>query len=362
MKQKTGILLLTVLTLTVLIACSGKGSSPTTTAPARADTASTPLTIRFSTTFNETETGGVIIKKFIDELDARSSGAVKVNINWGGTLFGTMDELDAVVDGAVDMVALGHMPHTGTLNYLGFFGFPLGGSQGALDHFNELIFKNPETSALIQGEAEALGIKYLNVIAGGANAICTKYPFTDLSSLVKGSRAFGNFAAAQWEALGFQVIALPPPDIYDGFNRGLIDSTQMGLKPMVALSWYEVAPYWALDGSYTAGNMFTVNLAWWNRLTDDQRRVIEEAALAAEEYSRIIYDEAIAADIKEVEEKTGNKFVELSQEDTRKIWTVGFDANSATAINNASKNNKVPGMIKILEVAAQLNGYQWKQN
>lgn len=99
-------------------------------------------------------------------------------------------------------------------------GFAPGGTQAALDYFNTLMFDDPDTSALIQGEAEDLGIKYLNVIAGGANALAAKFPFTDLQSLVAGSSSFGNF-----------------------------DAAQMGLAPMVSMAWYEVAPYWALDGT-----------------------------------------------------------------------------------------------------------------
>ena len=100
---------------------------------------------------------------------------------------------------------------------------------------------------MLGGVAEDLGIKYLNVIAGGANALAAKFPFTDLQSLVAGSSSFGNFDAAIFEKLGFQVTAVTPPETYEALDRGMIDATQMGLAPMVSMAWYEVAPYWALD-------------------------------------------------------------------------------------------------------------------
>lgn len=244
--------------------------APTSETPAEAVEVE-PLNIMFSTVYNQTETGGEIIQHFIDTLSQMSNGAITVEMFWGGTLFSDPEALDGVSSGAVNMTALGHMPHLGTLNYLAFPGFAPGGTQAALDYFDELLFNNPETSALIQQEAADNGIIYLNVLAGGANAFCAKFEFTDLDSLVAGSGAFGNMDAAIFEELGFQVSAIGPGNTYDGLQRGLIDATQMGLAPMVSMSWQDVASYWALDGTYTAGNMFTANLEWWNSLTDAQR-------------------------------------------------------------------------------------------
>ena len=346
----------------LLTACGGGATAAAPQSGAASGTGEvTPLTVRMSTTFSENETGGMIIKYFMDKLSETSGDAITVKINWGGTLFDSKGEFDAVSDGAVDLVPLGHMPHVGTLNYLSFPGFAPGGTQKALDYFNELIFHDPETSRLIQEEAADYNIKYLNVIAGGTNALCGKYAFTDLDGYIKDSKTFGNFMAAQWESLGFQVTTITPPDVYDGLNRGLIDSTQMALAPMTAMAWYEVAPYWALDGTYTAGNMFTVNLDWWEGLTPEQQNAIETAAKETEQYSRTIYDEAIASDIALIEEKTGHKFVEFSQADIDRLWAACFDATAGAAMDNAGKNGKAEGMETILNKAAELTGYDWQR-
>ena len=318
-----------------------------------------PLTIEFSTIYNETETGGQIIKHFEEYLNNLTGGAITMNIFWGGTLFTDPEALDGVNSGAVNMTALGHMPHLATLNYLAFPGFAPGGTKAALDYFDTLMFKDPETSALIQQEAADNGIIYLNVLAGGANAFCTTYEFTDLDSMIAGSKSFGNMDAAIFEALRFQVTSVGPGDCYDALQRGLIDSTQMGLAPMVSMGWEEVASYWALDGTYTAGNMFTANLEWWNGLTDAQRQAISQACDEVEEYSAGIYDDSIATDCATIEEKTGNKMVQFSDEDIARVWAATFDAKAASAMDTAKANGKEEGMTKILEKAAEITGYTW---
>ena len=318
-----------------------------------------PLTIDFSTVYNETETGGQIIKHFEEYISNLTGGAITMNIFWGGTLFSDAEALDGVNSGAVNMTALGHMPHLATLNYLAFPGFAPGGTKAALDYFDTLMFKDPETSALIQQEATDNGVIYLNVLAGGANAFCTTYEFTDLDSMISGSKSFGNMDAAIFEKLGFQVTSVGPGDCYDALQRGLIDSTQMGLAPMVSMGWEEVASYWALDGTYTAGNMFTANLEWWNGLTDAQRQAIQQACDEVEEYSAGIYDDSIASDCATIEEKTGNKMVEFSDADVERIWAATFDAKADAAMQTAEANGKTEGMTKILEKAAEITGYTW---
>ena len=318
-----------------------------------------PLDISFSTNYNETETGGEIIHKWIDLLAEYSNGAITVTPYWGGTLYGDADILDALESGAINMTTFGHMPHIGTLNYLAIPSWPTGGTEAALHVFEEVIFNNPETSALVQGELAEHNVIFLNVLPGGANAFCTTYPFTDLASLVAGSKSFGNMDAAVFESLGFQVTSMGPWDVYDSLQRGLIDGTQMGFAPMVSQQWYDVAPYWALDGTYGAGNFISANMDWWNSLTADQQAVIRAAAEAVADWSMSKYDAAIDADIAAVEAATGNKFVQFSPEDLATIWEASFKTTADGAIATAAANGKLDGMVKIYELIADMTGVDW---
>ena len=338
---------------------SSAGASTPDSSEGAGDATIDPLKIKFNSTYNELETGGILQKYFAEQVSELSGGAITVEISWGGTLFDDLGQVDAVIDGVVDMICFSHMPHVDTVPYFSFPGFAPGGSQAALDYFNEIIFNNPETSALIQGEAEALGLKYLNVTAGGANALCATYAFDGLDSLAAGSTTFGNADAAIWEALGMNVTGVFPPDVYQSRDTGLINGTSMALAPMTAMAWYEVAPYWMLDGTYSAGNMFTVNLDWWNGLTDAQRECIQAAADAVEAYSATMYDDSIATDIATIEAATGNKFAVMSDDDLARFWSLVFEAKAADALARAETHGVTEGMVTILEAAAEFTGYDW---
>ncbi len=296
-----------------------------------------PVTILFSSTFAETETGGMLIKHFADHLGEISDGKIRVNVKYGGTLYGNDDQLEAVSSGAVQMIALGHNPHFATLPVLcSVPDFAPNSSENALGYFKNLLFEDADSSAAINAEAAKNNIKYLNVIAGGANAFCANFPFTNLASMVKGSSSFGNMEAKKFESLGFRVTQMFPWDMYDSFDRGIVDATQMAFAPMISMSVYEVADYWMLDNTYTAGNFLTVNLDWWNTLTAAQQKLIQTAADEVMSYSAGIYESDIADQVQLLKDK-GCTVVEMSDAEFTKWWNTVFMSKVESSLMTAKE-------------------------
>ena len=368
-------LLLSVVMVLALCACGATTEEPaaveTTEAEAAAPEAAEaapeeaaagytgePLNILISSTYSENETGGQIITYFKDTLEELTDGAISVQITYGGTLFGDQDQLDGVATGAVNMICLGHNPHAAKLPLLcSVPDFAPDNIQNALDYFNTLIFDDPETSAILQAEAEANGIKYLNVSAGGANCFLATYEFTDLPSLINGSAAFGNMEPAKFQALGFTVEQVGPWDYYSAFSTGLIDASQMASTPLVSMGLPEVAKYWMYDNTYTAGNFLTANLAWWNGLSADQQAAIQEAADAMEAYSVEVYTEALATEAADLE-AAGVTLVEMNDADFATWWTAIMESKVSDAMATAADNGNEADAQAVLQAAADFTGYE----
>ena len=221
---------------------------------------------------------------------------------------------------------------------------------------NYILFEDKESSAVLQDEAQANNTKYLNVIAGGANIFCANFPFSDLDSLVDGSSALGNMGMASFEAVGFNVVQVMPPDMYNAFDRGIMDATQMGFAPMMSMSLYEVADYWMLDNTYAAGNFFTVNLDWWNSLSDAQREAIQAAADEVMEYSAGIYEEQIAGQIQTLKDE-GSTVVEMSEADFQRWWNAIFSASVDSAMRRAEEKGLTEETKAVLKAAADFTDY-----
>lgn len=329
-------------------------------APADAAYTGESLTIIFSSTFSENETGGQLVTYFKNYLEELTGGAIKVNLSYGETLATSADELQFVSDGAVNMISLGHNPHADMIPLLcSMPDFAPGSVQNALDYFNYLLFENPETSAILAAEAEANNIKYLNVLAGGANTFVANFSFTDLSSLVAGSAAFGNMEAAKFESMGFTVEAVLPWDLYSSFETGKIDASQMASTPLASMSLFEVAPYWMYDNTYTGGNFFTVNLDWWNSLSAEAQAAIQDAATATEAYSVVVYEEALQGEADNLV-SNGATLVEMTSEDSATWWSAVMESKKADSMASAAVNGNEAECEAVLNAAASFTGYTFK--
>ena len=315
-----------------------------------------PLTITFNSSYNETETGGILAGHFKDTLEAITDGAITVNISYGGTLFTPDDELDACGEGAINMMIFGHTRHTAELPLLcAIPDFAPESIQNAIDYFN-YVLSDPAAGAAIEAEAADYGVKYLSVNAGGANYFLANFAFENLTDLVAKSAAFGNMAPAKFEALGFTVVPVFPWDYYSAFDTGLMDASQMDGPAMYSMSLFEVADYWMNDGTFAAGNFMTVNLDWWDSLSAEQQEAIQ---LACDETSAFsyTYNQGEYEALNDNLVANGVTLVEMTDEEFDTWWSAIFESIMNDALAIAEDNGNVEEAQAVLQAAADFTGY-----
>ena len=333
-------------------------AAPVEEAPVEEAAAIDPLTIEFTTTFQETATGGELVTYFKNSLEEATNGAITVNVYYGGTVASDADALDVVATGAMNMTALGHNPHSDKLPLLtGVPDFAPDSVQNALDYFTYLLEENEASAAALTAEAEANGIKFLGALAGGANAFAANIDFNNLTELIANSRAFGNMEAAKFQALGFTVEQVLPWDLYTSFDTGLIDATQMASTSMLQDGVGEVTTVWMYDNTYTAGNFMTVNLAWWNGLTAAQQEAIQAAVDATAAYSVEVYVTALESEAATLGEM-GIKLAEMTDEEFDQWWSVIMESKVDDTMAKAETNGNVAEAQAVLQAAADFTGYE----
>lgn len=375
MKKTTILTLALILALTVLglVACGGGEETTTTAAPAT-DTTMAPtdtteaaastqeaITIKYAVTGQETETVGQEVKYFADYVSQKVP-AVKFDIYYGGTLASGMEDLPLLSSGGVDMISLGHPPYGNLIPLLQFPMFAPGGEDkqtAGIDYFTTLTMTDPETSPLIQAEAEANNVKYLGWMSTGYSAFEAKEPFTSVNDLVGGK--FGNGGdPTPYQAMGLTVVQVFPPDGYEALRTGIIDSTSMGFAPMVyALKWYEVAPYFLIDNTIGAGQCITINLDTWNKLTPETQAVFQEAADATSQYSIELTADQTAEAMKIVAD-AGGEVNFMSPEESAEYYALYFKSAADSAYKAAADKGLGDDMAIIVKKAAALTGQTWE--
>ena len=313
------------------------------------------LTIKFNSSYSETETGGVLAGYFKDYLESATDGKITVNISYGGTLFTADDELDACGDGAINMMIFGHTKHNSELPILcSIPDFAPDSIQNAVDYFNA-VFADEAAGAAINAEASAYGIKYLSCNAGGANYFLANFEFSNLTELIAGSASFGNMAPAKFEALGFTVTGVFPWDYYSAFDTGLMDASQMDGPAMYSMSLYEVAKYWMPDNTFAAGNFMTVNEAWWDGLSAEQQAAIQEACDATAAYS-VEYNQGEYEALNSNLEANGVTLAQMTDAEFDQWWGAIIDSCASDAITAANTNGNLTEVESVLQAACDFTG------
>ena len=314
------------------------------------------LTIKFNSSYQETETGGVLATYFKDTLEAATDGKITVNISYGGTLFTADDELDACGDGAINMMIFGHTKHNAELPVLcAIPDFAPDSIQNAVDYF-DAVLADEAAGAAITAEAEAYGIKYLSCNAGGANYFLANFEFSNLTELVANATKFGNMAPAKFEAVGFtNIVGVFPWDYYSAFDTGLMDSSQMDGPAMYSMSLYEVAQYWMPDNTFAAGNFMTVNLDWWNSLSAEQQAAIQSACDATAAYS-VEYNQGEYEKLNDNLVANGVTLGEMTADEFQTWWSAIIDSCASDAITAAQGNGNVAEVEAVLQAAADFTG------
>jgi TRAP-type C4-dicarboxylate transport system substrate-binding protein len=192
---------------------------------------------------------------------------------------------------------------------------------------------------------------------GLGNVFISKTPFTTLADLV-GKKFGAGGSIPAFQALGYTIVQTFPPDTYENLSRGVIDATQMGFVPTVNLKWYEIAKYYMWDGTYAAGNAFTVNLGTWDKLTPETQQIFKDAAKETETFSLDLDKADTEADLKIIED-AGVTVGTLSAEDQAMWWKNLFEASAADCMTRADKLSITDNMITVLNAAADFTNVEW---
>ena len=129
---------------------------------------------------------------------------------------------------------------------------------------------------------------------------------TDITGLRM--RVGGGTISEITKTLGAVPVALSVPEGYNALERGIVDGTILPYEALHALKLAEVTKHHIDVRMYTASQFTVMNLAKWNSLPDDLKKVLDDlGGTWAAEFAGAAWDKAEEPGI-EADKKLGNKF------------------------------------------------------
>lgn len=89
---------------------------------------------------------------------------------------------------------------------------------------------------------------------------------------------YGEVATKTVAALGFTTVAIPPFEVYESMQRGVVDGSFMDVNFMTDQNVGEIAKYWVSCSLMFCPFYFAMNWDTWNSLPPDIQKIMEDLA------------------------------------------------------------------------------------
>lgn len=218
------------------------------------------------------------IKPWVDELEKRSGGRIKVEPYFAGALSKQAEVMDSVRNGMADLGEAGYAVSIGNFLFheqLMAVATPSRYTQNTVDLIREMEKSFPK-----EAEKDWHDTHYLFTHAADAGMfIATRDKAVTSLEQLKGMKigvSGGGVRAERARALGATVVGIPTPDMYMSLEKGVIDGVLVDVDLLVSRRIGEVVKHMTLLNMGGACFYMTMNASTYDRLPDDLKSIIDE--------------------------------------------------------------------------------------
>ncbi|WP_425058731.1 C4-dicarboxylate-binding periplasmic protein DctP [Sporomusa carbonis] len=216
------------------------------------------------------------MEDFAKKVNEKSQGNIQINIYPSGQLFNDKSMNDAVMTGGVEMGLNSAAMWSSVIPAMEIFDVPF--LFPSYDRIKKAI--DSGVGEKLSGEMEKKGARVLMwADYGFVQFANSKRPLTQPEDF-KGLklRGYGELPSETIKALGASPVTMGAGEVYMALQRGTIDGQTSGTTAMYDRKMYEVSKYLTVTNHAFPEFLVAINLKFWNSLTADQKKIIQEAA------------------------------------------------------------------------------------
>lgn len=223
--------------------------------------------------------------KFQELLAEKSDGEIDVTILGNGVLGHETEMFEQQMAGALDVSIINPGLITDFSPTANVFSIPF--LYRDEDHWRTVLDGEVgrEIADRITDETD---VRILAFYGGGKRQIVSTEPLESLDDL-EGMKLRTNPTRpliTAWEALGADPTVMEWQEIYTGLQVGAIDGLLNEAEWIHRMRFHEVAPHIGLSEHDITVRLVTLSQASWDRLTEEQRNQVAEAAAESADYAR----------------------------------------------------------------------------
>lgn len=258
----------------------------------------------------------MMVEKFAQIIEERSSGKIHVEVYPGGQLGNTTEFTEAVTAGSIDF---GTGITTDLLDFIPEYAiFDIPNLFDNVTHMRALL-KSDFMNVLEKYNKEG-GIKMLAYSDAGFRQLTSNKPVRKLADLAgQKIRAMVNkYHIAYWNALGAAATPMQFTELFMGLQQGTVDGQENPYMNIVGNNLQEVQKYIIETNHHGHLITFFMNNALYESLDANTKALVDQCAAEVRDYANAIADESIAA-YKDTCIKAGCEIIQLPAEEIAKI-------------------------------------------
>lgn len=242
-------------------------------------------TLRFAFQNVKDHPQGQGAQKFADLLKEKSDGKIKVRLFPGGTLGGDVQTVSALQGGTLDITVLNSGILAAQAPDFAMLDFPF-------------LFNNAEEAhAVIDGpvgqklsaqlDSKGLvGLGYWDL--GFRNLTNSKHPVTKIEDMqgLKVRVIQSPIYLETFSALGANPVPMAFPEVYTALEQHTIDGQENPFTVIEGNKFFEVQKYLSVTGHIFNPQSLIISQKTWNRLNEDEKKLIRDAAAEAQKFQR----------------------------------------------------------------------------
>ncbi len=237
------------------------------------------VNLKLAAFYPETDAFAEGVKVWIKSVSDKTGGRVQITPYWAGSLVSLADSFDAVREGSADIANVVAAAHSGKIPDLSAWE-PVGAYPVGDKYLAALDKTDPVMKAIFDEQK----IVFLWQQFSPGVVIITKTKHVKGPDDYKGLkvRAAGRWQSSQMKALGASPVALDPGEQYMAIQTGTVDGALSVNNLVLSLKLDEVAPYITEYGMAVNLTTYAMNKGAWDKLSDADKKAIQEASSAAE--------------------------------------------------------------------------------
>lgn len=275
------------------------------------------IVIKFSHVVSEMTPKGMAARRFAELVHERTNGRVEVQVYPNSQLYMDGEEIDALLNNNVQIIAPATAKMTEYFPELYLFDLPF-----LFEDYEDVHnFIDGET-----GQEMLNGLRKHNMVPlamwdNGFKVMTSNKPlrtpedFVGLRFRIMPSRVLDS----QFVQLGARTLDLPFSDVYFALERGYVDAAENTPSNIYTKKFYRVQDYMTISNHGYLGYIILTNETFWSSLEEDTRTILAETMAEVTEWERQIAEEQNNKDL-ELIIQSGEIECYTLTDDEKQLW------------------------------------------